>query len=109
MIATKQLKEECIYHKQLITRLENDPDYQQLMTNKLNQILHQTGDLSTNYILRITNKKYDELNTPKFKVVPAYYVDRNKSKKKQLELVFKVVYYIIAKFDLKNELSNLPD
>ena len=82
MIIIKQHKEECVYHKQLIYRLEKNPDYQQLKTNKLNQILHQTGELSTDYILRRTNKKYDELNTHKFKVVLADYVDRNKTKKK---------------------------
>ena len=83
MIATKQLKEECIYHKQLITRLENDPDYQQLMTNKLNQILHQTGELSLEYLIRRTNERYDVSNTPKYKVIPVDYANRSKSKKKK--------------------------
>ena len=35
MLTTKQLKEECMYHKQPVERLEKDPDYQQLTTNKL--------------------------------------------------------------------------
>ena len=43
---TKQLIEECMYNKQLVERLERDPDYQQLTINKLNQILHRTGELS---------------------------------------------------------------
>ena len=43
----KQLKGECMYHKQL----EKDPNYQQLRVNKLNQILHQAGELSAENIL----------------------------------------------------------
>ena len=72
-----------MYHKQLITHLEKDPDYQQLTTNKLNQILHQTSELSIEYILRRTNDKTDGVNAPKYKVVLAFYPDRNKSKKKK--------------------------
>ena len=72
---TKQLKEECTYHKQL----EKGPDYQLLTTNKLNQILHQTGELSAEYILRRTNKKTDRANAPKYKVVPAFYSNRSKA------------------------------
>ena len=48
MTVTKQYKEECIYHKQLVEQLENDPDYQQLTTNKLNKIFHESGELSLN-------------------------------------------------------------
>ena len=51
MLATKQHKEECMYHKQLIERLEKDPDYQQLTINKLNQILHKTSELSPEYVV----------------------------------------------------------
>ena len=50
------------------------------------------------------------MNAPKYKIIPADYMDRSKSKhdKKQLELLVKVVDYIIAKkFDLENELSYL--
>ena len=59
-IVTKQLKDECMYHKQLVVRLESDPDYQQLTTNKLNLILHQSGELSSKYLIRKTNEKCDE-------------------------------------------------
>ena len=65
MMVMEQLKEKCMYHKQLITHLEKDPDYQQLTTNKLNQILHQTSELSIEYILRRTNDKTDGGNAPK--------------------------------------------
>ena len=43
----KQFKEECMYHKQLVERLKNDPDHQQLTINKLNQI----GELSLEYLI----------------------------------------------------------
>ena len=101
MLTTKQLKEECMYHKQLVERLEKDPNYQQLTTNKLNQILHQLGELSAEYILWRTNEKTDVSNAPKYKVVPASYVCRSKAKreKAQLELLIKIVDHMIHKFD----------
>ena len=94
-----------MYHKQLIAYLEKDPDYQQLTTNKLNQILYQSGELSTEYILQRTNDKADEVNAPKYKVGPASYTDRSKAKreKAQLELLIKVVDYMIQKFDLEKK------
>ena len=48
---TKQHKDEFMYHKQLISRLESDPEYKQLTINKLNRILHQSGELSYEYLL----------------------------------------------------------
>ena len=79
--------------------------------NKLNQILHQTSELSAEYILRRTNEKADESNAPKYKVVPAFYSHRSKAKreKAQLELMIKIVDYMIQKFDLKKELSDMFD
>ena len=53
----KQHKEECIFRKQLITRLENDYDYQQLIIIKLNKILYQSDELSSEYIFRRTIMK----------------------------------------------------
>ena len=48
---TKQLKEECMYHKQHVAHLEKDPDYHQLTTNKLNQMLHQKCELLSQYLM----------------------------------------------------------
>ena len=83
MLTTKQNKEECMYHKQLVERLEKYPDYQQLTTNKLNQILHQTSELSAEYILRRINEKADEANAPKYKIVPASYADQSEAKREK--------------------------
>ena len=107
----KQHKEECMYHKKLMEHFEKDPDYQQLTTNKLNQILHQTDELSTEYILQRTNEKTDGSNAPKYKVAPASYSNRSKAKreKTQLELLIKVVDHMIQKFDLEKELSDMFD
>ena len=82
-----------------------------MTTNKSNQILHQTGELSTEYILQRTNEKTDGTNTPKYKIVPASYVNRSKVKRKkaQLELLIKVVDYMIQKFGLEKELSDKFD
>ena len=77
---TKQYKEECMYHKQLVERLKKDPDYQKLTTNKLNKIFHDSGELSTEFVLRRTNEKAYEVNASKYKVVLVSYADRSKAK-----------------------------
>ena len=82
-----------------------------MTTNKSNQILHQTGELSTEYILWRTSEKADGANAPKYKVIPAFYADRSKAKreKAQLELLIKVVDYMIHKSGLEKELSDMFD
>ena len=73
VIVSKQLKEKCMCHKQLISRLENEREYQQLTTNKINQILYQPGELLSACLLQITNEKRDGTNAPKHKIIPADY------------------------------------
>ena len=111
MLATKQLIVECVYHKQLAERFENDLDFQPLTTNMLNQILHQTGELSSEYILRRTNEKCDGPNAPKFNLIPASNADQSKAKREkvQLELLIKIVDHMIHKFDIEKELSDMFD
>ena len=60
--------------------LLRDHNYQQLTSNILNKILHQTCVLSSEYLLRRTNEKADGENASKYKVVQAFYADRTKSK-----------------------------
>ena len=81
-MAAKQLKNECIYHKQLITRLWDNHDYQQITTNKLNRILHQMGKLSSKYLIQRIIEKSDGANALKYKVIPAEYSDRSKPNNK---------------------------
>ena len=76
MSLLEQLKKEHYEHNVLISRLENDPDYNKLSTNKLNQILHQTGELSPKYLLRRTNERSDGPNAPKFKIIPVDYATK---------------------------------
>ena len=45
----KQRKEEYMYHKRYIYCIETDPDYQKFIIYKLNQIVHQPGELSPKY------------------------------------------------------------
>ena len=45
-----------------------------LTTNKLNQILHQSGRLSSKYLIQRTNEKYDEPNAHKYKIIIADYM-----------------------------------
>ena len=63
---------------------ENGPDYQQLTVNKLNQILHQSSELSPDYLLRRTNEKADEANASKYKVAPAAYSYLIKAKREKV-------------------------
>ena len=95
-----------MYHKQLISRFENEPEYQQLPTNKLNQILYQTGELLSEYLLRRTNEKCDEQNALKYKIIPVDYVKRSKpsNNENKLDLVIKILDHIIARFGSEDEL-----
>ena len=111
MLTTKQHKEEFMYHKQLITRLEKYSDYQLLTTNKLNRILHQAIVLSSKYLIRRINEKADGANAHRYKAVPSSYMDRSKAKREklQLELLIKIVDYMIQKFDFEKEISDKFD
>ena len=74
-------------------------------------MLHQTGELSSEYILRRTNEKTDVSNAHKYKVVPASYMDRSKAKheKAQLEILINVVDYMIHKLGLVKEHLDMFD
>ena len=106
-INTKQIREECVYHKQLISCFKNEPDYQNLTTDKLNQILRRTGKLPTEYLLQRTNERYDETIAPKYEIILVDHTKQNKpsNNKNELDLVIKVLDHIIFKFDLWNEPS----
>ena len=109
MMVTKQLKEECMYHSSSISSREWSW-LSKFTTEKLNQILHQSGECHLNISYEEPVRKLMErmlLCTN----VSADYEDRSKGKrnKKQLYLVVKVVDYINAKFSLENELSILLD
>ena len=62
--------------------------------------------LSSEYPLRRTNVRCDRSNAPKYKIIPADYVKRNKpsNNKNKTDLVIKILDHIITKFDLENEL-----
>ena len=109
MSLLEQLKKEHYEHDLLMSRLENDPNYNKLSTNKLNQILHQTGELSPKYLLRRTNERSDEPNAPKFKIIPAYYVTKRPktSTKKNIELCLQVLNHIVDKFGIGGEIAYL--
>ena len=51
-------------------------------------------------------RKFDGLSAAKYKVVPTSYMDRSEAKreKEQLELLIKVVDYMIRKFGLEKNL-----
>ena len=49
--SSNQLKNVFLSHRQILDEVEQDSDFQKLTTNKLNQILCQTGGLSAEYVL----------------------------------------------------------
>ena len=57
------------------------------------------------------NEKTDGANTPKYKVILAFCVNRSKAKSEKalLELLIKVVDYMIQKFGLEKELLDMFD
>ena len=68
-----------MYYMQLVKRFEKDPDHQLLITNKLKQ----TAELVLEYLIRRTNEKADGANAPRYKVIPAFYVDQSKAKREK--------------------------
>ena len=102
MSLPEQLKKEHYEHNLLISRLENNPDYNKLSTNKLNQILHQTGELLPKYLHRRTNKRGDGPNAPKFKIIPADYVTKRPktSTKRNTDLCIQVLNHIVDKLGI---------
>ena len=104
-----QLKKVHYEHNLLISRLVNNPDYNKLSTNKLNQILHRTVGLSPKYLLRKTSEKSDEPNETKFEIIPAdYTTKRHKtSTKKNIELYIQVLYHILNNLGISDEITYL--
>ena len=94
-----------VAHKRLIARIENDPEYQSLITNKLNHIFHQTSELSSKYHLQRTNERYNNVNTPIYKIIPTNYINHSKSiNKRKFTMNIKVLDYIFSKLKLEVEI-----
>ena len=47
------------HHEDLLSKLENDPVFQTMTTNKINKILHDSGGLPSHFHIRKTNEKID--------------------------------------------------
>ena len=94
-------------HNLLISRLKNDPEYSQLSTNKLNQILHQSGELSPKCLPRRTNERSDGPSAAQFKIIPADYATEQPktSTKKNIELCIHVLNHIIDKLGIGHEIA----
>ena len=109
MIDTKQLGYEHIYYKRRISQLENEPEYRQLPNNKLNQILHQSSELSSEPLFRTINDRRDKLNALKYKLILAVYLNRSQSSnnKNKIYLIIKILDRDITRISLDNELSYL--
>ena len=105
MSLLEQLKKEHYEHNLLISRLENDLDYNKLSTNKLNQILHKTGELSPKYLLRRTNERSDGPNVAKLKIIMTNYATKRSkaSTKKNIELCIHVLNHIVNKHGIGDE------
>ena len=66
---SNQLKNEFISHKRFIDILENDPGFHKLITNKLNNIFHESGELSSEFPSRRTNEKTNGPEAGRYKIV----------------------------------------
>ena len=111
MMTTKQHKDECIYHKQLISRLENDliiNNWQQTswIEYYIKQVSYQPNISSEEPMKNIMD--WMLLSTKLYQLNMWIEVNQNTTKN-QLEVLVKAVDHIIDKFGLANELSNLLD
>ena len=68
--SAKQLKNEYLSHQRLLDQLENDPVYHKMTTNKLNKIFHETGELSTEFLIRRTNERIYGPKAGHYKIIP---------------------------------------
>ena len=92
-------------HKDLLTKLENDPVFQTMTTHKINKTLHDSGELPSHLHIRKTNEKIDGPNVGKCKIIAQ--LPSNHNEKEQLAVIIKVIDYIVARCGLENELSML--
>ena len=93
------------HHKDLLTKLKNDPVFQTMTTHKINKILHDSGELPSHLHIRKTNEKIDRPNVGKYRIMTQ--LSTNHNEKGQLTVIIKVIDYIVARCDLGNELEML--
>ena len=108
ILSSKQLKNEFLSHQRLLDQLEIDPVYHKMTTNKLNKIFHETGELSTEFLIRRTNEKLDGDKTGRYKIIP----DRTsnlfkKNVKNKVDDLVRIVEYICEKFGIIEEIQEL--
>ena len=104
--SSKQHKNEFLSHQRLLDQVENDPVYHKMTTNKLNKLFHETGELSSEFLIRRTNERIDGPKAGRYKIIP----DRTsnifkKNVKNKVDAIAQAVDYLIAKFGLEEELE----
>ena len=106
--SAKQLKNEFLSHQRLLDRLKNDPVYHKMTTNKLNKIFHETGELSSEFLIRRTNEKIDGPKAGHYKIIP----DRSsnlfkKNVKNKVDDLVQIIEYICEKFGITEEVQEI--
>ena len=104
--SAKQLKNEFLSHSKILDQLENDTIFHKMTTNKLNKLFHETGELSSEFLIRRTNEKIDGPKASCYKIIP----DRTsnlfkKNVKNKVDDLVRIVEYIYEKFGITEEVQ----
>ena len=106
IISSKQPKNEFLSHQRLLEQLESDPIYNKMTTNKLNKLFHETGELSSEFLIRRTHERINGPKAGRYKIIP----DRTsnlfkKNVKNKVDALAQAMDYLAAKFGLEEELE----
>ena len=104
--SVKQLKNEFLSHQRLLDKLENDPVYHKMTTNKLNKIFHETGKLLSEFLIRRTNERIDGPKAGQYKIISDQTSNLfKKNVKNNVDDVVRIVEYICEKFGITEEVQ----
>ena len=93
------------HNKDLLSKLENNPVFQTVTTHKINKTLHDSGEMLSHLHIRKTKEKIDGPNVGKYKIITQ--LPSNHNEKEQLEVIVKVIDYIVARYGIEKEISML--
>ena len=104
--SSKQRKNEFLSHQRILDQLEKDSIYHKMTTDKLNKIFHETGELSSEFLIQRTNERIDGPKAGHYKIIPNRTSNLfKKNVKNKVEALAQTMDYLIAKFGLEEELE----
>ena len=106
--SSKQLKNEFLLHSRILEQLKNDSIYHKMATNEPNKLFHETGELSSEFLIRRTNERIDGPKAGRYKIIP----DRTsnlfkKNIKNKVDDLVLIVEYICEKFGITEEVQEM--